>query len=79
MFVFKIITAIFWLAISLVWAENLCKPFINEPIFNFMIFFFAYGVSICVAIETLFAKVRFFNLLLFATIFIIMLAAGCNS
>lgn len=79
MFVFKVITAIFWLAISLVWAENLCKPHLHEPIFGVMICLFAYGVSICVAIETLFAKVRFFNLILFATIFIIMSAAGCNS
>jgi len=78
MFVFKIITVIFWLAISLVWAENIYNEVSDQPIFREIVALFCYGFAICYAIETLFAKVKWFQLALFVAIFLIMSAAGCK-
>lgn len=78
MFVFKVITVIFWLAISLVWAKNIYLGVCDQPIFREMVALFCYGFAICYAIELLLAKVKWFQLILFMVIFSIMSASGCK-
>ena len=79
MFVFKVITAIFWWAISLVWVYDIYNAVSDQPVFREIVFFFFFGISICYGFETMFARrVRWFQLVLFITIFSIMSAAGCK-
>jgi Mn2+/Fe2+ NRAMP family transporter len=78
MFIFKVITAIFWLAISFVWSENIYNEVSDQPIFREIVALFCYGFAICYAIEMLFARVKWLQLILFMVIFSIMSAAGCK-
>ena len=79
MFVFKVITAIGWWAISFVWAFNIYDAVSDQPVFRELVALFCFGFSICYGIETMFARrVRWFQLILFTILFLIMSAAGCK-
>ena len=79
MFVFKVITAIFWWAISFVWAFDIYYAVCDQPIFREIVALFCFGFSICYGFETMFARrVKWFQLVLFITLFMIMSAAGCK-
>jgi hypothetical protein len=76
MFVFNIVSVIFWLAISLKWAQWAYEPVMHEPYLGGVVMFFAYGIAYFHAIALLIRRVSWFQLILFVIIFNIMWAMG---